>query len=105
VGALIASLFGSISGFFALWMAKKTAFGIAGVAIFLGLTATLMAAITVAINTVLAVIPLPESYVFGFWYFMPENLPACASLVISAHVASAIYRMNVWSLQFVHNSA
>lgn len=104
MGTLLAGLFGSISGFFALWMAKKTALGLAGVAVFLALTATLMAAITASINTVLAVIPLPDSFVFGFWYFMPENLPVCASLVIAAHVAASIYRVNVWSLGFVHSA-
>jgi hypothetical protein len=99
--AILASLFGSLASFFGIMVAKKTAMALAAVAVFATLTAALMAAIAGAISTVLTVIPLPSAVVFGMWYFMPENLPACASALISANVAAALYRWNVQNLQLV----
>lgn len=101
IPALFAGMFGSLAGFFATWMTKKTALGVAAVAVFGALTVALMAVITVAINAVLTVAPMPDMVIFGFWYFMPSVLPACVSAIVAADIASAIYAWNVENLRLV----
>jgi len=98
---LLSGLFSSIASFFALHVAKKTAFGLASVAVFAGLTIALMALITGAINTALATSALPDAVVQGFAYFMPDNFPACVSALIAADVAAALYRWNVENLRLM----
>lgn len=105
MGALLQTLFASLAGFFAVSMAQRTAMGLAAIAVFAALTAAFMSVIAAAISAVLFALPVSPAWTFGFWYFMPENLPACASAVISAHIASALYKINVYNLQFLHNSA
>lgn len=101
MGAMIATLFGSLAGFFATWVTKKTALGLAAVTVFATLTVALMAVLTTAISAALTVSALPQWVLFGFAYFMPSNLPACVSAVISAQVAASIYRWNVENLRLV----
>ncbi len=101
IPGLFAGLFGSLAGFFATWMTKKTALGVAAVAVFGTLTVGLMAVITAAINIVLAVAPMPDMVIFGFWYFMPSTLPACVSAIVAADIAAAIYAWNVENLKLI----
>ena len=98
---LLSGLFASIASFFALHVAKKTAFGLAAVAVFAGLTIALMATITGLITAALATGSMPSAVVQGFAYFMPDNLPACVSALIAADVATALYRWNIENLKLM----
>lgn len=101
LAGLVAGLFSSIAEFFGKWVAKKTAFGLAAVSLFGGLTVALMAAMTGLINGVLALDVLPDPVIFGMWYFMPSSLPAAFAAIVSAHVAVALYRWNVENIKLM----
>ena len=101
VAGLFAGVVGSLAGVFGVWVTKKTAFGVAAVAVFSALTVALMAAVTAAINLTLDVVPLPDMVIFGFWYFMPSNFAACVSAIIAADVAAALYAWNVEHLRLI----
>jgi hypothetical protein len=98
---LFSGLFASIASFFALHVAKKTAYGLAAVAVFALLTAALMALIAASIETALAYSALPQGVVIGFAYFMPDNFPACVSALVAADVAVALYKWNVENLRLM----
>lgn len=95
LGALIASLFGSLAAFFAKWFAARTAVAVAGVTVFATLTLAFTAAIGTAISAVAWSGTLPPAVVLGFSFFMPDNFPLCVSTIFAADIAAALYRWNV----------
>lgn len=101
MGVLLQGLFASIAGFFAQWVTKKTAFGLAAVGVFGALTVALLALIAAAITAALAGIGLPTWVAWGFWFFMPSGLPAAAAAVISAQVSVGVYRWNMENLRLL----
>jgi len=98
---LMASLFGSLAGFFATWVTKKAALGAAAVSVFAILTLALMAAIATAINTALHVFSVPHWFAVGFNLFMPPSFVAGVAAIIAAHAAVALYRWNVENLKIL----
>ena len=99
--ALVASLFGSLASFFAAWVTKKTALGLAAVTVFGLLTVALMALIATSVNAALSMDALPAGVVTGFAMFMPDNFTACMSSIIAAKIAVALYRWNVKNLELL----
>jgi len=96
---LFAGLFASLASFFAQWVVKKTAFGLAAIATFAVLTVAFIAAMVALINGVLAVGLLPSWFIFGFSYFMPTNFIPLFSATVAAHVAAAVYQWNCENLR------
>lgn len=101
LATLFGSLFASLASFFAAFVTKKIAFGLAAISVFSILTVALMATIATAINAALSMSSLPPAVVTGFVIFMPANLPACVASILAAEVAAALYRWNVANLKLM----
>lgn len=98
---LLSGLFASIAEFFGKWVAKKTAFGLAAVTLFGGITVALMVTLTGLINGVLVLGVLPDPVIFAMWYFMPEAFPAAFAAIVAAHTAEAVYRWNAENIRLM----
>ena len=99
LAGLFASLFASLAGFFGAWLTKKAAFAAAAISVFALLTVGLMALIATSISAVLVLPGLPAAVAQGMRMFIPDNLPAVASVVIASDAAIALYRWNVENLK------
>lgn len=100
-GGLLVGLFTSLAEFFGKWVAKKTAFGLAAVGLFGGITVALMATLAGLINGVLVLGVLPDPVIFAIWYFMPSSFPAAVSAIVAAHTAEAVYRWNAENIRLM----
>lgn len=99
LGALLAGLFGSLASFLGKFLAAKTAVAVAAIAVFASLTVAFVALIATSINAVLWSGALPDGFVLGFSFFMPDNFPACIGAIIAGEIAAALYRWNVRNVQ------
>lgn len=79
----------------------KTACIVMFIAATVALTATFVTGITVAISTIVEVLP-PEAIVFGA-AIIPANLAICASSVVSARIARWVYDKNAATIKRICN--
>ncbi|OJW81603.1 DUF5455 family protein [Thiobacillus sp. 65-1402] len=93
--AFLASLLGSLAGFFGQWMTKKAAIGTAALTALAALTLGFWMSIKGLINGVLVAAPgLCE-----LSWLVPSNTAACVAVVISATVVRAVYDWHVENIK------
>jgi len=105
LGQLLVVLIGSLAGFFAQFMVKKLAIGVAAVAAFAILTVAAMACISTFMNSILSLPTLPAGIIQGFAFFMPTNFAACIGALFSSEVCAAAYRWSVTQLKLLNQAA
>lgn len=93
LGTLLVNLFGSLSGFLALYFAKRVAVIAAAIVAAGGLLVTLTAAISGAITGVLAAMPAHSMLGTGFYLAIPSNGPAVAAFCLLVDSSIAVYRL------------
>lgn len=93
----LATLFGSLAGFFAQWMTKKAALGTAALAAVAVLTVGFWAALKGIATSVLVVAPAlcPLSWL------MPSNTGACIAAIVSALLVRAVYRWHIENIKIL----
>lgn len=93
--AFLASLLGSLAGFFGQWMTKKAAMGAAALASLAALTVGFWAALKGLMLGVLVVAP-------GFCelsWLVPDNTAACFAVMVSATIIRAVYNWHVENIK------
>jgi len=101
---LFVSLFGGLIGFFAQWVTKKMAIGLATATVFGGLTVVMYGALSAALNVFAVTMPSYEGMNLALWVAAPANLPAAVGSVLAADAAMALYAWNVKLLRMVSQS-
>lgn len=100
----LGSLVGGAVGFFAAWVSKNVAIGLALVTTFGVLTVAMIGVISTTMSAVVAtagVGVLPDAVAFGMSYFAPDNLVFCISSAIAGRVSVTAYDWNVQNLRFM----
>lgn len=100
LGGLISSLFVQLAELFAVYVGRKVAAALAGMAIFASITLALFGAMVGVISVLFIALPSYPAVLTGIWIAIPDNGPACVSTAIAADIALSIYRMNVLNVQF-----
>lgn len=98
LGALLVNLFTGIAGFFAQYIGKKAAFGLAAVAIFSTLTTGLFALMRTTINSLANGTQLTGIVAQLFGAAIPPVAPACISAIVTVWVACTLYKWQAKSL-------
>lgn len=101
LATLLVSIFNGLVNFFAAWMSKKIALGVAAVALFSTLTLGLWAAIGLSFTGLVAMIPSDSAILIGLWVAVPDNAQPCIAATIAADTAIALYRWNVENLRLM----
>lgn len=100
VAGMFLALFSGLAGFFAKWVAQKTAFAAAAIGTFGILTVGLYAVLSGLLAGLMATFPASGGVVATLvWAVTPPQLPAGIAAVISAETAITLYRWNVENLR------
>lgn len=99
LAGLIVTLFGSLFQWFLKYASTKIALAAAAITAFAGLTAALLAAGTVAMTTLQAVLPDMPGVLIGVWVAVPDQTAACISLYFASDAVVALYAWNVQNLK------
>ena len=91
----LASLLGSLAGFFGQWMTKKAAMGSAAVAALAALTFGFWAALKALMAGVLVAAP---AFCELSW-MIPSNAAACVAVALSATVVRAVYDWHIENIK------
>lgn len=89
---VLSSVLTAITEFLVKFFTKRVALVAAGIALFLGLTATFIGALQVLILGIVAVTPSIVTQAYG--WVMPSNFDDCLSAIMAAYVARWIYDIN-----------
>ena len=101
LSVLFVSIYNGLVNFAVTWFSKKLAVGIAAVATFASLTSILWAAVSLALNIVVAVVPSDSGILMGLWVACPDNLIPCLSATLTADAAIFVYRWNAENLRLM----
>lgn len=93
--AFLASLLGSLAGFFGQWMTKKAAVGAAALSALAALTLGFWVALKGLMAGVLVVAP---SFCEMSW-LIPSNAAACVAVAVSATIVRAVYDWHVENIK------
>lgn len=93
--AFLASLLGSLAGFFGQWMTKKAALGTAALASIAGLTIGFWAALKALATGVLVVAPS----VCALSWMIPDNADTCLAVSLSAMLVRAVYDWHIQNIK------
>ena len=96
----LVSAFGSLIAFFAQWVTKKTALGLAVVAIFTTLTAALFLAIKGLVLGLAATIT-HKWILIGMSALWPPNAEACIAAIIAGEAAIFLYRTHIENIKAI----
>jgi len=96
--AWLGTAFGSLIGFFAQWVTKKTALGLAVITMIAGLTLTLYLTLKVMVAS-LAVYIVNKWILMGMSVIWPSNAEACIAAMLSCDVAIYLYRNHVENIK------
>lgn len=91
----LATLLGSLAGFFGQWMTKKAALGTAALASILALTLGFWAALKAAASAVLIAAPA----ICELSWLIPNNAMACLSAMIAGTVVRAVYDWHIQNIK------
>ena len=93
LASIIASAFAGLFAWFMTFVTKRFAIVAAGIAIIVGLTSGLYAALGALVSTL--AVTLPSTLVGNVGLFVPSNLSACVSIYVSARLLRWAYDWNV----------
>lgn len=88
----IGSAAASALGYFSAWSAKRITLVIAGVAAIAVAVTVFVSAITNALSAVAVTMPAEIQLAF---LFIPSNVSACVSAIVTAHVARWVYSLHL----------
>ncbi|MBN8781353.1 DUF5455 family protein [Thiobacillus sp.] len=94
----LASLLGSLAGFFGKWMTKKLAIATAAVALFATMTLAMVVALSALISGINAAVP---ATICQLTSLIPDNGPAVLSAVISAKLIRFTYDWHTENLRLM----
>lgn len=96
--AWFANIFAQFLAFFGLQLTKKTAYAVAAIAAFLGLTTAFTLGIKAMLSGIVYAFPDIPAAAFAF---IPSNAAICISTLFAARMARFIYDYNVQALKIV----
>lgn len=98
LGGLFVTLLNGLAGFFAHFLGKKVAFGLAAVALFTTLTAGLFALMRATVISLASGSQLTGIVGSMFATAIPPVAPACVSAIITVWTACTLYKWQAKSL-------
>lgn len=98
LGGLFVALMSGLASFFAQYVAKKVAFGLAAVVVFSGLTAGLFLSMRTAIATISSGSSLTGVAAMMFSAAVPPVAPACLSAIVTVWTGCALYKWQTKAL-------
>lgn len=103
LAALVGGLFASLAEYFAKWLTKKVAFGLAALTVFAALTAGLFAAGSAIVSGLSLTVPNAPGLMLGFYMINVPALLGALSAAVAVDTAVSLYRWNVSNLKLVQN--
>lgn len=100
LGGLLLAIATSLGEFFALFMAKRTAVAVAGIAAFLVLLGVLAAALTALVVGFAAGMPSDSWFMTGLYFGVPSNGPLCLAAWLAIDAACGAYRIGMVKVRF-----
>lgn len=92
LAALVLNIATALSSFFATYVTKKLAIGMAAITALSGLLLGLYGTLSFLLNSVASQVPDIPGVSIGIWMAVPPILPVCFSAIISTDTAVALFR-------------
>jgi hypothetical protein len=99
IAAFLGTIFSGITGLISVFLARKAAFSIAYIAIYLAIAAVFIAAINIGLSSIAAAVPT-NSFLLAGLSLLPSNTVQCIGIVSAAHVAAFAFRFKDILLKF-----
>lgn len=101
LATLLVSIFNALVNFFVVWFTKKTAIGLAAIAVFFTLTVGLWTIVGTSLHALTYALLDHPGFLMGLWVAVPSNAQACISATIAADTAIALYKWNNENLRLM----
>lgn len=98
LASVLGGMFTAIAVWLAQYMTRRLALVLAAIALIAALTAALFSALNASIAALS--LAVPSQYSAGIAMICPSNLPACVSIIITAHLLRYAYDWNVRVIQY-----
>jgi hypothetical protein len=92
IATFLATMFSGVTGLVSLFLARKAAFSLAYIGIYIALSIVFIAAINSGLSGITASLPTNSLLLSGF-SLLPSNAGQCIGVVSTAHVASYLFIM------------
>jgi len=92
IAAFIGTMFSGITGLFTIFLARKAAFSIAYIAVFLAISAVFIAVIQGLLSSVVTSVPSNSMLLAGL-SLLPSNTATCIGIISTAHTAAFVFKM------------
>ena len=103
IAAFIGTVFSGITGLITVFLARKAAFSLAYIAVFLAITAIFVAVITGLLGGLTSAVPSNGMIIAGL-SLLPSNTPTCIGIISAAHTAAFVFKMKEKLLSFKVNA-
>lgn len=103
LAGFLASLFATLVSWFGHWMAKKVAVALAAITAFGTLTIALFAALSLLVNSLLAVFPGEVLSTF-LWLAVPDTVAPTIAAVIACDTAIVLYQWNTQNVKIAYQA-
>lgn len=100
LGGLLIAIAASIAEFFALFMAKRTAVAVAGIAAFVLLLGVLATALTALVAGLAVGMPSDSFFMTGLYFGLPSNGAVCMAAWLAIDAACGAYRVGMVKVRF-----
>lgn len=98
---LFTSIFTSLVGFLAQFIARKYAFVIAALGVLLTVSTVFYAAISTTLNGLVWLLPSDPGVDLAIWFAVPPVLPVAVSAALSVDTACAVFLWNKEQLKML----
>lgn len=98
LASVLGGMFTAIAVWLSQYLTKRLAFVAAGVALIIGLTATLFAALQALLVGI--ALSVPTEFAQGISMVLPSNFGTCIAIMVSARMLKFAYDWNVRVIQY-----